>query len=123
MTLENEKRFLLLLSSEKCGNGATKADVLNKIETNGWIILTDNDQKMKENRNELVWRNDIAFTRKHLAQEGMFVDGIRNDWSITEVGKQKLKELAEEVSHENSFKKISNKLVAEVKTNKILIFR
>lgn len=40
MTLENEKRFLLLLSSLMQGEMVTKSEVLDYIEDNEWIRLT-----------------------------------------------------------------------------------
>lgn len=121
MTSEKEKRFLLLLSSTLCGVGASKSDVLDYISSNEWLILSDKDKMIKHNRNELVWRNDLAFIRKHLAQEGLFVDGIRNDWSITDSGKFYLNELMQEVLNTATFSKISPKLVHELKNGKFTI--
>lgn len=76
---------------------------------------------IKHNRNELVWRNDLAFIRKHLAQEGLFVDGIRNNWSITDSGKLYLNELMQEVLNTETLSKISPKLVHELKNGKFTI--
>ena len=121
MTSEKEKRFLLLLSSTFCGVGASKSDVLNYISSNEWLILSDKDKMIKRNRNELVWRNDLAFIRKHLAQEGLFVDGIRNNWSITDSGKLYLNELMQEVLNTETLSKISPKLVHELKNGKFTI--
>ena len=98
MTLEKEKRFLLLLASYKIGKGASKSDVLDEISDNCWITLCANELEMKTNRNELVWRNDLAFVRKHLVQNGSIVSGIRNDWSITDSGIKELCELFSEVT-------------------------
>lgn len=38
MTIEEERRFLLLLSSYALGNHVTKAQVLDKIDDSGWIV-------------------------------------------------------------------------------------
>jgi hypothetical protein len=84
MTLENEKRLLLLMSSYMVKNDVTKAKVLDWIEDNGWIKLSEHDKKVKHNRNELIWRNDLAFVRKHLEQNVLYVSGERNNWAITE---------------------------------------
>ena len=121
MTSEKEKRFLLLLSSTLCGVGASKSDVLNYISANEWLILSEKNKLVKHNRNELVWRNDLAFVRKHLAQEGLFVDGIRNNWSITDSGKLYLKELMQEVLNTANLSKISPKLVDELKSNQHIL--
>ena len=86
MTIEEERRFLLLLSSYALGNHVTKAQVLDKIDDSGWIVLSDDDLKMKHNRKELVWRNNLAFVRKHLALAGLYQSELRDDWTITEKG-------------------------------------
>ena len=119
MTIENEKRFLLLLSSALCGTGASKADVLDYIESHHWMVLTDKDKMIKHNRNELVWRNDLAFVRKHLAQEQLFVDGIRNDWSITDKGKVYLSILYRDVLHASNLLKISHNLMTALEDGRI----
>lgn len=100
MTKEMEKRFLLLLSSLSCGTNASKANVLDRIDDNGWIRLTTEDLKLRTNRNEPIWRNDLAFIRKHLAIEGLFQSQIKNDWSITELGKVHLSILYKEAKSE-----------------------
>ena len=66
------------------------------------------DLETKHNRNELVWRNDFAFVRKHLTQENFFVNGIFNDWSITDAGKKELFSLCNDVACVNNFKYISS---------------
>ncbi|SKC09541.1 HNH endonuclease [Lachnospiraceae bacterium] len=101
MSLENEKRYLLLLSSyqlSKNNPAPTKAQVLDNIEDNGWIILTEIDKQKKQNRNELVWRNDLAFVRKHLAQNGWYNTSENNNWGITIEGKKYLNELHKIIS-------------------------
>ena len=97
MTLENEKRFLLLLSSYVLRNGATKAAVLDNIYQNNWATFSKKELQEKLNRKELVWRNDFAFVRKHLVQNRWYVEGIRNNWSITETGTIELHNLYAEV--------------------------
>ncbi len=121
MTLEKEKRFLLLLSSKLCGYGASKADVLDYIDSSKWIVLSENEKMYKHNRKELVWRNDLAFVCKHLAQEGYFVDGVRNNWSITDKGRKYLNILLSEVLETRNFSKLSSKLLEELKNNKIIL--
>lgn len=109
MTLEKEKRFLLLLGSYLCGNNATKSEVLDKIEDENLVILSDKDIQVKHNRNELVWRNDFAFVRKHLTIDGFYISGIRNNWGITEAGVNELHNLCKEVCSNNKFTYISTK--------------
>ncbi|MBQ7522702.1 MAG: winged helix-turn-helix domain-containing protein [Clostridia bacterium] len=115
MTLENEKRFLLLLSSFALGSPVTKKEVLDYLEQQKWIKLNEKDMEIKHNRNELVWRNDLAFVRKHLEQEGLFVSNKRNDWSITEKGKLYLSQLYYETVLCHTFSKIQKKAISDAK--------
>lgn len=64
----------------------TKSAVLDTIANNDWAFFSDEQLQEESNRKELVWRNDFAFVRKHLVQNGFYVEGIRNNWSITEQG-------------------------------------
>lgn len=64
----------------------TKSAVLDTFANNDWAFFSDEQLQEKSNRKELVWRNDFAFARKHLVQNGFYVEGIRNNWSITEQG-------------------------------------
>ena len=111
MTVENEKRFLLLFSSFLQKNLATKSAVLDFIEEQDWIVLSEEDLKNRKNRNELIWRNDLAYVRKHLAMEGLFVSNERNNWSITDAGKEYLLSLFQEILNCNSFSKIKEKAI------------
>lgn len=109
MTLENEKRLLLLMSSYVIANDVTKAKVLDLIEANGWVNLSEDDKKIKHNRNELVWRNDFAFVRKHLEQNGFYISGERNNWAITEIGIKLLYKLCAEAAAESNLLVITPK--------------
>ena len=115
MTIENEKRFLLLLSSFLQKNIATKNSVLDYIEEHDWIVLSAEDLKIRRNRNELIWRNDLAYVRKHLAIEGLYVSNERNNWSITDSGKEYLLSLFQEVLSCNSFSKIKESAILAAK--------
>lgn len=105
----------MLMSSYTIGTDVTKNKVLDTIEKNGWVTLSTNDLKVKHNRNELVWRNDFAFVRKHLEQNGYYISGIKNDWSLTEKGINELKHLCNEVIVETHFSKISNAAINNAK--------
>ena len=111
MTLEEEKRFLLLLGSYYCltnGIQTTKKNVLDTIDNNGWVNLNSNDLMIKNNRNELVWRNDFACVRKHLAQENFFLDRVKNDWRIIDpTGKAELKRLFSIANNSATLNKIT----------------
>ena len=116
MTLEQEKRFLLLLSSYDLKSRKkiiTKENVLDNIVDHSWIYLTNFDTALKSNRNEEVWRNDLAFIRKHLAMSGCFVSGIRNDWSITENGIYELHTLFAVIKGVNHLQKVTSKAICD----------
>lgn len=115
MTIESEKRFLLLLSSFLQKNTATKKSVLDYIEEHDWIVLSEEDLKIRRTRNELIWKNDLAYTRKHLAMEGFFVATERNNWSITDNGKEYLLSLFQEVLSCNNFSKIKESAILAAK--------
>ena len=70
---------------------------------------------MKQNIKELVWRNDFAFVRKHLEQNGFYISGKRNDWSVTEAGKEELKRLCMQVFATDSFTVVSQNAVSYAK--------
>ena len=114
MSLENEKRLLLLLSSYYLRTNVTKNNVLDYIEDNHWMTFDQHDLETKHNRNELVWRNDLAFVRKHLAQDDLFISGIRNNWSITEKGIIELKSLANEALNEPNLRKITSNAINSI---------
>ena len=115
MTIEKEKRFLLLLSSFVQGDGVTKSEVLDYIEEHDWIILSAEDLQIRKNRNESIWRNDLAYIRKHLAMEGLFIADERSNWSITDEGVRFLISLFQEVLYCSGFSKIKDAAVLAAK--------
>ena len=53
MTLEKEKRFLILLQALMCGTNASKTVVLDTIEANGWIASVYKGIHIKTTKNGL----------------------------------------------------------------------
>lgn len=95
-----EKEYTVLISIMDIGGEGTKGDVLNSIDRKGYLILSQEDLKEKDNRKELKWRNDLAFTRKHLQSKG-YIDGkIKDNWKITEKGKEYLKDISDKILRE-----------------------
>lgn len=116
MTIEKEERFLLLLASYTFylkGIKPSKSDVLDLIAGNDWIEYDPNDLEIRENRNELVWKNEFAFVRKHLADEGYYISNEKNNWGITEKGINYLQSLVNEIINTNLFNKVSNSAKTE----------
>lgn len=89
-TLEEENRLAILLSIIDIGDYGTKEDVLNNIQDKKYLNITPEDLKMRpigESSEEPIWRNNLAFTRKHLVMDGFIDDSHWNEWRITQTGK------------------------------------
>ena len=115
MTKEEEQRFLLLLSSFQftiiCGISPTKKEVLDYIANNNWANFSTKHLTTKLNRNELVWRNEFAFIRKHLVDNNSLINQSRNNWQITSSGRNELKILCNKVFNTSIFSIITNQSI------------
>ncbi|MGT2615504.1 winged helix-turn-helix domain-containing protein [Clostridium perfringens] len=81
-----EKEYVVLISIIDVGGQGSKKQVLDNIDENKYINFSVEDLKIKENRNEIKWRNDLAFIRKKL-QSKDYIDGSeKNNWKITNKG-------------------------------------
>src|SRR5258708_36582245 len=99
MTVEEQRRAILLLSAIELSGGGTKARVLDNIATKAYLVLGPRDLAYKHNRHERVWRNELAYVRKHLVQEGYFADIRRDWWAVTDAGRRYLGDLARRLPH------------------------
>lgn len=97
ITLFKEKSFSILMSITDIGESGSKKSVLDNINSKGYLNFSSTDLEVKQNRNELHWRNDLAFIRKKLVIEKYVDDSQKNNWKITEKGKQYLISLCEEI--------------------------
>ena len=96
MGITKEKEFILLLSILDLGGEGTKKEVLDNIEQRNFMIYEEDELQKKHNRNEIKWRNDLAFTRKGLQSKG-YIDGkVRNCWKVTTEGRMYFYKIAEE---------------------------
>lgn len=107
ITLELEKRVALLTSVLDLGGRATKRSVLDNLDRRGYLALGSAERELKHNRDEEIWRNDIAFTRHHLVREGLMDGRIRDNWQITEAGKRWYVELAGDVADAPNLAKLT----------------
>ena len=116
MSKEEEQRFLILLSSFQftimCGIAPTKKEVLDYIADNNWANFSAKHLTTKSNINELVWRNEFAFTRKHLVDNNSLFGHTRNSWEITPSGRNELKMLCNKVFNTTTFSIIANQSIA-----------
>jgi predicted HNH restriction endonuclease len=116
MTSEKEKQLLLLLAMVDLGGGGTKRQVLDVIETQSWMTLTDDDQEILESRNEPKWRNSLAFERKHLVTRRYASDEVRGRWQITESGTEYFHELCHQVRATTTFQHVSDAALLKIRS-------
>jgi hypothetical protein len=108
MNLTDEQRFVVLLSIFELGGAATKADTLDNIQAKGYYRLDDRDLGWKHNRNEQVWRNELAFSRKRLEVAGLIDGSIFDNWQLTEKGRNCLDQLAWSVTSSSDLHKLTS---------------
>jgi hypothetical protein len=88
---------VLLASIVDLGGAGTKDAVLNNIAIRRYLYLLPEQLELKQNRNEQVWRNDLAFIRKHLVLSGDLDGSRHNWWKVTEKGREHFQQLSEKV--------------------------
>ena len=115
MLITEEKSLLVLLSLWDLEGQATKARVLDNIENRHYCQFTPHELSWKHNRKELVWRNNLAFIRKKLLDEGYLDDPARNCWTMTSKGKNHLVALCHKVVNSRSFKRLTSPAVERCK--------
>src|SRR5262245_44392827 len=115
MTKTDEQRFVVLLSIYDLWGEANKDRVLNNIEHRGYYRLDDRDKEWMESRNELRWRNSLAFARKRLEQEKCISGWQRDNWEMTEKGVATLRRLADDVNSDFGFQKLSSAALSRAK--------
>jgi len=101
MPLEDQKRFVTLLSITDLNGGNRRKNVLDNIRKKEYINFIEQDLAPRELNGQLKWENDISFTKKHLLMEGYIEDyrhgHAHGTWKITERGKTYLRELCSNV--------------------------
>ncbi|WP_019229015.1 winged helix-turn-helix domain-containing protein [Sedimentibacter sp. B4] len=113
ITITLEEKLVILISIYDLGGCGTKEEVLDNIDEKCYLNLTQSEKQYKENRHELVWRNTLAFERKHLVQAGYLDGSIRNQWKITSDGIDYMVELCNLFSQSSPslFKKSTSNLL------------
>ena len=106
MTSEDEKRLLILGALIRLGSPVTKKRVLDEIAGAGLMQFSEYDLRLRRSRNELNWRNGLAFIRDHLVRE-RHLSSEWNSWAITESGHCHFSTLAFAASSERQFQHIS----------------
>lgn len=73
------------------------------------------DREVMESRNEIRWRNNLAFVRKHLVTSGFISDRVWGEWRITEKGTVYFHELCRKAEGTGSFQHASREALLKVK--------
>jgi hypothetical protein len=102
VTSEEEKQLVVLTAVLRIGGAGTKKAVLDEVEQARLMRFSVRDLELVPTRNEISWRNDLAYVRKHLVVAGYLSGEIWNCWRITEAGKARAAHLAVQASRQTS---------------------
>jgi len=113
MTIELQNRLLVLYAILLNNGKASKKQVLDYLETRELIILTENDISILKSRNEMKWRNELAFIRQHLVEDNYLDNKERNFWTITDIGIEYYQQLKSEIITEegNDYQRLSGNFI------------
>jgi len=114
MNIEYQQRFLVLFSVIRNGEKNNKNVILDYLENNNYIKLTDKDKELLKTRKEERWRNALAFCRQHLIKDGFLVSNNKNIWEITSSGKDSFYEFIQDIDCNKKYEYFSDKLVNEI---------
>jgi hypothetical protein len=111
MTDEKQKRIILLTALLDLGGEATKAETLDHIARHKFMKINAVDDQIMDNRDELKWRNNIAFIRKHLVETGYLDGSVRGMWKTTSKSKAYLASLINELDTRVHYSRITPEVV------------
>lgn len=114
MTAEDEKRLILLAAIIRVGGSGSKKKVLDEVERAGLMKFTPYDLQTRRSRNELNWRNDLAYIRDHLVRDGHVSSAQWNSWTLTEMGKAYFASLAARLSSQRQFQHFNPDTIAAI---------
>jgi len=103
MIAEDEKRLVLLAAIIQLGGSGSKKQVLDEIERASFMKFSPHDLQFRKTRKELNWRNDLAYIKDHLTNEGHLLSAQWNTWAITEKGKGHFASLASRLTSQRQF--------------------
>lgn len=111
MNKELQNRFLILNAVSALGGVSSKKDTLDYLEENNLIILTTSDREILKTRNEPKWRNELAFVRQHLVEEGLLSNEVKSTWSITNEGENYLATLYKQINESEVYERLNPKII------------
>ena len=65
MTQKEQKWLVLLRCLSELNGGAQRSVVLQYINDQGYWCKNDQNDTLRRTRNEMTWRNDFSFERRH----------------------------------------------------------
>lgn len=105
----------MLLSLNELSGQGTKQGVLDHIEHQGYWHFDSADLEILPSRNEIKWRNKLAFVRQDL-EKAKHLDGSnRNLWVITSAGQKYFENLALQVLASTALRKVTPNAVAALR--------
>jgi|CXWL01.1.fsa_nt_gi predicted HNH restriction endonuclease len=114
MTAEDEKQLILLAAIILIGGSGSKKQVLDEVERAGLMKFSPDDLQYRASRNELIWRNDLAYIRDHLVRKGHVSNVQSNKWSVTEGGKSHFASLVSKLASQSQFQHINPDVISVV---------
>lgn len=113
MTAEDEKQLILLAAIIRVGGNGSKKQVLDEIESAGLMKFSSYDLQSRASRNELIWRNDLAYIRSHLVKAG-HMSSERDSWALTEKGKNHFASLVSKLAVQKQFQHLNPDAVSAI---------
>ncbi|MBV6446459.1 HNH endonuclease [Nitrosomonas sp.] len=114
MTAEDEKRLILLAAIISVGGSGSKKKVLDEVQHAGLMKFSPYDLQTRASRNELNWRNDLAYIRDHLVKEGHVSSAQWNSWTLTEKGKEYFASLAARLVSQRHFQHFNQETISAI---------
>ncbi|MHB1689857.1 MAG: HNH endonuclease [Thiomonas sp.] len=113
MTAEDEKQLILLAAIIRVGGSGSKKQVLDEVESAGLMKFSSYDLQSRASRNELNWRNDLAYIKSHLVKAG-HMSSEWDSWALTEKGKSHFVSLVSRLASQRQFQHLNPDAVSAI---------
>lgn len=95
--------IVLLCALIELGGSGSKQEVLTYIQDKAFWYQNDSNNTSLSSRREYRWRNEIAYGRQHMVDRGCIRNDTRDQWVITDNGRQLFKTLSAMLIEEYPF--------------------
>ncbi len=113
MTSEEEKQLILLAAIIRVGGSGSKKQVLDEVESAALMKFSSHDLQSRASRNELNWRNELAYIRSHLVKAGQ-MSSEWDSWTLTEKGKSHFASLVSKLAAQKQFQHLNSAAVSAI---------